>query len=145
VQRWPHVHIEGVEMRRKTVMRVVIALATMAALVLTGAAPARAAQTIVCDYQLDVWSGGFVADVTIRNNGPAINGWTATWRFSHPTQIYTAWDAVVTVTNQYDATAKNLPSKPVIPAGGSVAFGFIAFADWSDVPSPITVNGVRCR
>lgn len=133
-------------MVRTTAARLAIAVATMAALIVTGAAPARADQAIVCDYQLDVWSGGFVADLTIRNNGPAINGWTARWQFSRPTRLYVTWgDAVVTMTNQFDATATNLPTKPVIPAGGSVAFGWFAFADWSDVPSPITVNGVRCR
>jgi Cellulose binding domain len=133
-------------MVRRAAVQIMIAFATMAAVIGVSAAPVRADQAIVCDYRLDVWSGGFVADVTIRNNGSVINGWTATWRFSRATQIYTTWgDAVVTVANQYDATARNLPAKPVIPTGGRVDFGFIAFAEWSDGPSPITVNGVRCR
>lgn len=47
------------------------------------------------------WPTGFQGQVTIRNNGPAINGWTLAFTFPTTTQvIYELWNGVYTQTGQ---------------------------------------------
>src|SRR5215470_8317232 len=47
------------------------------------------------------WDIGFQGEVTVVNNGPAINGWTVTFTFPTTTQtIYELWNGVYTQTGQ---------------------------------------------
>jgi uncharacterized protein (DUF1800 family) len=91
------------------------------------------------------WTPGFQGEVTVRNNGPAINGWTVTFTFPTTTQtIYELWNGVYTQTGQ-NVTVNNASYNGSIPTGGSVIFGFNA--NWSGShPAPIgfTLNGQTC-
>ena len=43
------------------------------------------------------WNVGFQGEVTVTNNGPAINGWTVTFTFPVATEtIYELWNGVFT-------------------------------------------------
>jgi uncharacterized protein (DUF1800 family) len=91
------------------------------------------------------WNVGFQGEVTVTNNGPAINGWTVTFTFPVATEtIYELWNGVFTQTGQ-NVTVRNASYNPVIPTGGSVTFGFNA--NWSGshpAPTAITLNGQSC-
>jgi uncharacterized protein (DUF1800 family) len=91
------------------------------------------------------WNVGFQGDVTVVNNGPAINGWTVTFMFPTTTQtIYELWNGVYTQAGQ-TVTVSNASYNANVPAGGSINFGFNA--NWSGShPAPIgfTLNGQSC-
>src|SRR5215468_9556537 len=91
------------------------------------------------------WNVGFQGEVTVVNNGPAINGWTVTFMFPTTTQtIYELWNGNFTQTGQ-NVTVTNKDYNPSIPTGGSVTFGFNA--NWSGshpAPTGITLNGQSC-
>ena len=91
------------------------------------------------------WTGGFVASVTIANNGSsAINGWTLAFTFPGDQKITSAWNGAesqsgenVSITNEsYNAT---------IPAGGNTSLGFQGTWTSSDAaPTAFTINGTAC-
>jgi uncharacterized protein (DUF1800 family) len=91
------------------------------------------------------WNVGFQGEVTVVNNGPAINGWTVTFMFPTTTQtIYELWNGTFTQSGQ-TVTVRNASYNPNIPTGGSVTFGFNA--NWSGshpAPIGITLNGQSC-
>jgi uncharacterized protein (DUF1800 family) len=100
-----------------------------------------------CDisYRLTTqWNVGFQAEVTITNNGPAINGWTVNWTFPGTQSIYELWNGVVTQTGA-NVTVRNASYNASIPTGGRVSFGFNA--NWSGsnpLPTSFTLNGQTC-
>jgi hypothetical protein len=91
------------------------------------------------------WAGGFVAQVTIANDGTsAINGWTLAFTFPGDQKITDAWNGAasqsgegVSITNEsYNAT---------IAAGGNTTLGFQGTWTNSDAtPASFTVNGTAC-
>ena len=91
------------------------------------------------------WNVGFQGEVTVTNNGPAINGWTVTFTFPVATQtIYELWNGDFTQTGQ-NVTVRNKDYNANIPTGGSVSFGFNA--NWSGshpAPTGLTLNGQSC-
>lgn len=122
-------------------------LATAAVAAATGAmlsAPAQAQTTITCDYQFTAWSNGFMANVTIKNSGPAISGWTARWSLGSPTVLGSVWSAVMSQPDPVHLVASNASYNATIPAGGSVDFGWTALAQSTSAPTDITVNGTPC-
>jgi len=91
------------------------------------------------------WNVGFQGEVTIVNNGPAINGWTVTFMFPVATQtIYELWHGTFTQSGQ-TVTVRNASYNANIPTGGSIIFGFNA--NWSGshpAPTGFTLNGQSC-
>jgi hypothetical protein len=91
------------------------------------------------------WNVGFQGEVTVVNNGPAINGWTVTFTFPTSTQtIYELWNGVYTQTGQ-QVTVSNASYNANVPAGGSITFGFNA--NWSGshpAPTGFILNGQSC-
>jgi uncharacterized protein (DUF1800 family) len=90
------------------------------------------------------WNVGFQAEVTIMNNGPAINGWTVTWAFPANQTIYELWNGTYTQTGA-NVTVSNASYNANIPTGGRVTFGFNA--NWSGsnpLPTSFTLNGQTC-
>ncbi|MBV9849959.1 MAG: cellulose binding domain-containing protein, partial [Armatimonadetes bacterium] len=87
------------------------------------------------------WPGGFTANVTIQNNGPAINGWTLTWTFPGDQRITNLWNGVYTQTGP-NVSVSNASYNAVIPTGGSVSFGFQGtFGSSNANPTAFTLNG----
>lgn len=69
------------------------------------------------------WGTGFVAGITIQNTGTTpLNGWTLEFDFDRA--ITSIWNAVIVshVGNHY--VVMNAPWNAVIPAGGTLTFGF---------------------
>src|SRR5262245_26757217 len=91
------------------------------------------------------WPTGFQGMVTIRNDGPPINGWTVNFTFPTTTQvIYELWSGVYTQNGQ-NVSVSNASYNANIPTGGSVNFGFNA--NWSGShppPTGLTLNGQSC-
>jgi uncharacterized protein (DUF1800 family) len=107
----------------------------------------RGQSTSTCNitYRLTTqWNTGFQAEVTIMNNGPAINGWTVTWTFPANQTIYELWNGSYTQTGAA-VTVRNASYNASIPTGGRVSFGFNA--NWSGsnpLPTSFTLNGQTC-
>jgi endo-1,4-beta-xylanase len=118
---------------------------TAAAIVLTatGVTPASATGPFDCDYGFVSWQTGFSAELSITNHGPALNGWTSDWTFDNDERLGSIWSAVMTQEGNR-VTATPLPWTARIPSGGSIAFGWTAFASATQAPDDITVNGVPC-
>lgn len=104
-----------------------------------------------CAVTYDVatgWSSGFVANITITNNGPSpITGWTLAFRFPTATEsLASTWNAT------FAADGQNVVATPVdwnaylAPLGGnSVSIGFVGNQTGAN-PSPasFTLNGTVC-
>jgi len=91
------------------------------------------------------WGGGFVAGVTITNNGSApVNGWTLTFAFPGDQHITNAWNGVVSQTGE-NVSITNESYNASIAAGGSTSLGFQGTWTSSDaVPTMFTLNGATC-
>ena len=91
------------------------------------------------------WTGGFVASVTIANNGSsAINGWTLAFTFPGDQKITSAWNGVASQSGE-NVTITNESYNALIPTAGSTSLGFQGTWSASDaVPTAFTVNGTTC-
>ncbi|MDT9686663.1 endo-1,4-beta-xylanase [Streptomyces sp. TRM76323] len=91
------------------------------------------------------WSGGFTAQVTVRNTGTApVNGWRVGWTWPAGQSVTQAWNASVSQSGT-SVTAANLPYNAVVAAGGSVTFGFNgAWSGANTPPAAFTLNGAAC-
>lgn len=110
-------------------------------------APARAATPVVsCTYTIeDVWQGGFIAQISIADNGPrAITGWTVRWTFNEYTTDISAWQSTLTAPDGFSAAATNASYNGTIASGGVTSFGWSARAATTSVPTNLTVNGIPC-
>lgn len=100
-----------------------------------------------CDVTYNIttqWNTGFQAEVTVINNGPAINGWTVTWAFPANQTISELWNGSYTQSGP-NVTVTNASYNGNLPAGGRVSFGFNA--SWSGsnpLPTVFTLNGQTC-
>lgn len=100
---------------------------------------------VSCEYIIDnEWNSGFVALITLTNNGTsAVNGWTVSWEYAPGTDRTNGWNAMVTGSNPY--TASNLAWNAVIQPGQSVSFGMQGTkpnGGTADIP---TVTGSVCQ
>ncbi len=105
----------------------------------------RPASCAVSYVRNSEWSGGVVAQVTIKNTGTAaVSGWTLGFTFPGDQKITNAWNATVTQTGAV-VSAANASYNPTIPAGGSVSFGFQASWHTSDAnPTAFQLNQAAC-
>lgn len=92
----------------------------------------------------DSWGSGFNANVTIRNDGPAVSGWSLGWTFTGPgiQHINGAWNAYASENGQR-ITATNAQHNGAIAAGGSTSFGFTADGP-PTTPGLFSLNGAYC-
>jgi chitodextrinase len=98
--------------------------------------------TLAATYHIDSdWGSGFVATVTVKNNGSAaVRTWTATWTFGGSQKISNGWNATVTQSGAaVSATPVNWNAS--IPAGASVSFGFQGTYSGSNTAPTVTVTG----
>jgi O-glycosyl hydrolase len=91
------------------------------------------------------WAGGFVAQVTITNNGTsAINGWTLGFTFPGDQKITNAWNGTATQSGE-NVSITNASYDATIAANTSVSVGFQGTWNTSDTaPVSFTVNGATC-
>ncbi|WP_327287626.1 glycoside hydrolase family 6 protein [Streptomyces sp. NBC_01198] len=105
--------------------------------------PAGAACSV--SYKIaSAWTGGFTADVTVRNTGStAVNGWSLKWTFPADQKITNAWNARTSQSGTA-VTATDLGYNGAVPAGGSTNFGFQGTGSSTTSPSAFTLNGGAC-
>ncbi|SMB97566.1 glycosyl hydrolase family 18 protein [Deinococcus hopiensis] len=106
--------------------------------------PTQAAFDVTYKVDSD-WKSGFVATVTVKNNGPAVDGWTLGWSFDGDQRITGGWNGTPTQSGKA-VTVKNASYNGNIPSGGTVSFGFMGeypYGTSNPLPSVFTVNGVK--
>jgi hypothetical protein len=95
-------------------------------------------------WELNQWSNGFVATVTVTNRGPALNGWTLTWTFPGNQQITNFWNSQVSQAGTA-VTARNAAWNAAVPSNGSASFGFQAtYSGTNTRPNTFQLNGQPC-
>ncbi|MET9951717.1 glycoside hydrolase family 3 N-terminal domain-containing protein [Streptomyces sp. NPDC006339] len=81
-----------------------------------------------CSAQFRVassWSGGYQAEVTVKNTGTAsLTGWAAEWDLGGST-VTNLWNGSLTVTSGR-ATVRNTTHNGALSPGGTASFGFTA-------------------
>lgn len=115
-------------------------------LLAAGVTPAGAAPTrFTCTYVITAaWAGGFSADLSIHNAGPATTGWRTAWTMAESTTDVVAWGATTGRLTPHSMSFSNDPGKGRIATGGTTSFGWTARAASTSVPDDITVNGRSC-
>jgi hypothetical protein len=84
------------------------------------------------------WTGGYQAEVAVRNNGTAPStGWTVKFSFAGSQTVANSWNAAVTQSGS-QLTAANQPYNGAIPANGSTSWGMVV----NGANQPVT--GVGC-
>ncbi|GAA1021166.1 hypothetical protein Aple_057610 [Acrocarpospora pleiomorpha] len=126
----------------KSISQAAVVLAVLVGAVVP--APASAVPVFSCEYEFVAWSGAFSAELSITNNGPAIDSWQASWTFPTATAKSAVWRANLSQRTPYDMTASNLAWNGRIATGQVRTFGWTAFAVATETPGDITVNGVPC-
>ncbi|MEU8071989.1 cellulose binding domain-containing protein [Micromonospora sp. NPDC048169] len=82
------------------------------------------------------WDGGFVATVTVRNDGAEpVPGWLVSWRWSGDEHIRSVWGGVVEGAGQ-DVAVRNASWNGTLAPGGSATFGLLVAA--GTTPAAIT-------
>lgn len=101
--------------------------------------------TCAATWKANAWTGGFTADVTLKNTGTtAITAWKADFPLPSGQAVTNAWNATITVSGG-TATATHVDHNKDIPAGGSVAFGFQGTSTGAYAPpASLSVNGKKC-
>ncbi|MGW5559945.1 glycoside hydrolase family 6 protein [Micromonospora sp. NPDC003944] len=137
--------------RRLTGPRRALALAGAGALVAGGLVtiPVTAAQAATqCDiaYTSNDWQGGFTANITIKNLGDPVNGWTLGWTFPNSSQrVQQGWSATFTQSGS-QVTAQSLSYNGTLATGASTSIGFNgAWSGSNPKPTSFTLNGVVCN
>jgi xyloglucan-specific exo-beta-1,4-glucanase len=91
------------------------------------------------------WPGGFTANVTVSDPGPApLTNWSLTFTFPGDQKVTSAWNATVTQTGAA-VTAVGASYQATIAPGGSASFGFQGTWTANDAsPAAFAVNGTGC-
>lgn len=121
-------------------------LAQQSAVVAVGGSTTPPPPTCSVSYAVQSeWAGGFVANVSITDNGTtAVDGWTLGFVFGGDQVVTNAWGATVTQSGAA-ATARNVAYDAHIGPGATVTFGIQGTWRGSDAsPATYTLNGAAC-
>ncbi len=133
---------------RRRIALVVAGVLAAAGLSTVSASPAFAAVSCQVDYTLrTAWSTGFTADLTLRNLGDALNGWTLTFDFPGNQQISSPpWNAGTWSQTGTRVSMSNASWNGSVASGGIVSgVGFNAtFSGTNANPTNFAINGVTC-
>ncbi|HEX4789660.1 MAG TPA: cellulose-binding domain-containing protein [Actinospica sp.] len=117
----------------------------MPAVALGGGGASAATTPCSVGYQVNQWSGGFTAEVSVTDGGAALTAWTVSWTFDAGQQITSAWNAQVKQAGQA-VSASNESYNGSVASGGTLDFGFQG--TWSgtdDTPANFALDGVSCE
>jgi hypothetical protein len=90
------------------------------------------------------WTGGFGANVDVKNLGDPLSAWTLRFSFAAGQTVTQAWNATVTQSGSA-VTATNASYNGSLATGGSTAFGFNgSWNSTNPVPTSFTLNGTTC-
>jgi cellulose 1,4-beta-cellobiosidase len=110
-------------------------------------APAAAAHAAVaCEvtYTTTSWTGGFSANVQIKNLGDAWDRYTVNFSFTGDQTVTSSWNHVWTQSGQAVTIGSGPYAQPV-PTGGSIWLGFLGrYTGVNTPPTGWRVNGVAC-
>ncbi|MEV1331944.1 glycoside hydrolase family 6 protein [Micromonospora costi] len=137
--------------RRLSGSRRALALAGAGALVAGGLVTlpvtvAHAATQCEVTYSTNDWPGGFTANITVRNLGDPVNGWTLGWTFPDAGQrVQQGWSAEFSQSGS-QVTARSLSYNGTLGTGASTSIGFNgAWSGSNPKPTSFTLNGVTCN
>jgi poly(3-hydroxybutyrate) depolymerase len=83
------------------------------------------------------WPGGFQAEVTVSNTGPAATtGWKVSWPLASGQSISQVWNGVAT-TNGGTATVTNAAYNGALAPGSGTSFGVIVSGTAGTAPAPV--------
>ncbi|MFF6998265.1 cellulose binding domain-containing protein [Streptomyces sp. NPDC008313] len=95
-------------------------------------------------WTADQWSGGFTAQVSVTNLGPAVSSWELGWTFDAGQKVTSGWNARVTQDGT-SVTAHSLDYNGSLPTGSSTSFGLQGTWSGTDpAPDDFTLNGASC-
>ncbi|GAA1699232.1 hypothetical protein GCM10009745_52210 [Kribbella yunnanensis] len=122
-----------------------VAIVTAAGLLQLVAPTAQAAVACSVNYTVaSEWDSGFVADVTIKNEGDPISGWTLTWTFPNGQQVTNLWNGSYTQSGA-KVTVLAADHNRNIGTGGTANFGFQGMRGATNgKPTDFAVNGTSC-
>ncbi|GAB3809626.1 glycoside hydrolase family 48 protein [Micromonospora zhanjiangensis] len=128
--------------RRRTAM--VAAAILVAGGITLPAGPAQAAPSCDVVYQTNDWSNGFTANITLKNLGDPINGWTLKFAFPGNQKVTQGWSANWTQSGT-QVTATSLSYNGNLGTGASTNIGFNgSFTGSNPKPTSFSINGVTC-
>ena len=115
-------------------------------LVTIPATMAHAATACSVTYSTNQWQGGFSANITIRNVGDPLNGWTLGFTFPDSSQrVSQGWSATWSQSGS-SVTAQSMPWNSSLATGESTSIGFNGtFSGSNPTPTSFTINGVSCN
>lgn len=126
--------------------RAVLGLALTVAGVAGMAGPARAAAAAACEvaYQPSRHTGGFTAEIKVKNVGQDdIDGWTFLFPLDTTATVVEIWNAELLAAGPTVST-RDVGWNAKVKPGHSINIGFRAAGTAAD-PSWFTVNGLTCR
>ncbi len=108
------------------------------------ATAAQAAPACDVDYTTNDWNNGFTANVTIKNLGDPINGWTLRFAFPGNQRVTQGWSARWSQSGN-QVTATNESYNGNLATGSSVNIGFNgSYTGSNPKPTSFSINGVTC-
>ncbi|MFJ4502049.1 cellulose-binding domain-containing protein [Streptomyces sp. NPDC088864] len=118
-----------------------LALPLLAAVPASGSAAAAGCEV---DYTVNAWTGGYTAEVSVTNNGPALSDWRLTWTYEGDQRVTSGWNATVTQSG-HAVTAVNTAWNGTVASGGTLSFGVQGTAgSGGPAPTDFALNGVSC-
>ena len=122
-----------------------LTLGGAAAVSIGGAGSATAAAGCSVTYTTSTWTGGFSSNITIKNLGDAVSGWTLAFTLPSAGQkVGQGWSATFKQTGTA-VTAENLSYNGSLGTGASTGIGFNGtWTDSNPVPTSFSLNGVTC-
>ncbi|MEN8907230.1 MAG: carbohydrate-binding domain-containing protein [Clostridiales bacterium] len=128
---------------KKTMISLLIFTITLMAVVATSYFTANiyGATEVEYDVQND-WGGGATVDVIIYNSDSVnMDGWNLSWTFPGDQQIASLWNAEYTQSGS-NVTVTNTEWNSIIPANGSISFGFnLTYSGTNTDPTDFVING----
>ncbi|TDC85683.1 cellulose-binding protein [Micromonospora sp. KC606] len=128
-------------------MLVAVTASTLLAGTATAVAVAAHAAAAGCAVRYTVtsqWTGGFGANVELRNLGDPVTSWTLTWSFDAGQRVTQAWNTTLTQDGSA-VTARSVAWNGTLSTNGSTTFGFLG--SWNDSnprPASFALNGTIC-
>lgn len=105
-----------------------------------------ASEPVTCSVDYDLvneWPDGFQATITVTTER-ALDDWRVAWSFRDGQQVGQMWDASF-AQNGDRVTATAADYNKTVPAGGELAFGFLASREGKNSPAyDFTLNGHDC-
>ena len=136
-------------MKRRRRWRPILALGAAASLLLgafvTTGAPAFAAVQCQVDYAKSDWGSGFTANITIRNLGDPVNGWTLRYSYSGNQQLQSGWNGTWTQSGQ-SVTVTNAGWNGNLATGASTTTSAnFGYSGTNSDPTNFSLNNVPCN